>query len=158
MSPLPAGQRGMYFEEFEPGQRVVSAARTVTEADIVTFAGLSGDYNFIHTDAEASQATPFGQRVAHGILGLSIASGLVVQTGLMEGTIMAFREINNWRFTSPIFIGDTIHVEVEVKETKALPRIGGGSIVIELDVRNQKDESVMKGTWTALINSRPTAD
>jgi 3-hydroxybutyryl-CoA dehydratase len=158
MSPWPTGPRGMYFEEFEPGQRVVSAARTVTEADIATFAGLSGDYNFIHTDAEASKETPFGQRVAHGLLGLSIASGLVVQTGLMEGTIMAFREINNWRFSNPVFIGDTIHAVVEVKETKALPRIGGGSIVIELDVRNQKDESVMKGTWTALINSRPKAD
>ena len=158
MSPLPAGQRGMYFAEFGVGQSVVSAGRTVTESDIVTFAGLSGDYNQIHTDAEFSQETQFGQRVAHGILGLSIASGLAVQTGLMEGTIMAFREINNWRFSLPIFIGDTIHVVLEVKETKAMPRIGGGAIVIELDVRNQKDETVMKGSWTALIASRPEAD
>lgn len=155
MSPLPPEHRGMYFEEFEVGQRVTSAARTVTEADIVTFAGLSGDYNQIHTDAEFSKGTSFGQRVAHGLLGLSIASGLVVQTGLMEGTIIAFREVNNWRFTKPIFIGDTIHVEIEVRETKALPRIGAGSIVIELDVQNQADETLMKGTWTALIASRP---
>lgn len=155
MSPLPPEQRGMYFEEFEGGQRVSSAARTVAESDIVTFAGLSGDYNQIHVDAEFSKTTPFGQRVAHGLLGLSIASGLVVQTGVMEGTIMAFREINNWRFIKPIFIGDTIHVEIEVLETKAIPRIGGGSIVIELDVKNQSDETVMKGTWTALVTSRP---
>lgn len=155
MSPLPPEKRGMYFEEFEVGQRVISAARTVSEADIVTFAGLSGDYNQIHTDAEFSKTTTFGQRVAHGLLGLSIASGLVVQTGMMEGTIMAFREINNWRFIKPVFIGDTIHVEVEVLETKAIPRIGGGSLILELDVKNQADETVMKGTWTALVVSRP---
>ena len=155
MSPLPPAQRGMYFEEFEIGQRVVSAARTITETDIVLFAGLSGDFNQIHIDAEFSKKTPFGARVAHGLLGLSIASGLVVQTGLMEGTIMAFREVNEWKFIKPIYIGDTIHVETEVKETKALPRIGGGSIVIALDVKNQKGETLMKGTWTALISSRP---
>lgn len=155
LSPIPPEQRGMYFEEFEPGQRILSSGRTVTEADIVTFAGLSGDYNQIHTDEEFSKKTQFGRRVAHGILGLSIASGLAVQTGVMEGTIMAFREINNWRFVKPIFIGDTIHVQLEVQETKAIPRIGGGSIIIELDVKNQDDETVMKGTWTALISSKP---
>lgn len=155
MSPLPPAQRGMYFEEFEVGQQVVTAGRTVTEADIVTFAGVSGDFNQIHTDAEFSKNTPIGRRVAHGILGLSIASGLVVQTGLMEGTIILFREISHWKFVKTIFIGDTIHVVVEIKETKALPRIGGGSVVIELDVKNQDEETVMKGTWNALISSQP---
>lgn len=155
MSPLPSGKRGMYFEEFEPGQSIVSMGRTITESDIVTFAGFSGDYNQIHTDAEFSKETGFKQRVAHGLLGLSIASGLAVQTGLMEGTIMAFREINDWRFSSPMFIGDTIHVELKVREKKALPRLGGGSVIIELTVKNQRDETVMKGTWTALIMSQP---
>jgi acyl dehydratase len=145
----------MYFDEFEVGQRIVSAGRTVTETDIVLFAGLSGDFNQIHIDAEYSKTTPFGARVAHGLLGLSIASGLVVQTGFMEGTIMAFREVNEWKFSKPIYIGDTIHVETEVRETKVLPRLGGGSIVIALDVKNQKGESLMKGTWTALISGRP---
>ena len=155
MSPLPPAQRGMFFEEFEVGHRIITAARTVTETDIVLFAGLSGDFNQIHIDAEYSKATPFGARVAHGLLGLSIASGLVVQTGFMEGTIMAFREVNEWKFIKPIFIGDTIHVETEVKEVKAIPRIGGGSIVIQLDVKNQSGETVMKGSWTALIAGRP---
>lgn len=155
MSKMPNLQRGLYFEEFEVGQSLETAGRTVTESDIVLFAGLSGDYNRIHVDAEFSKTGTFGQRVAHGLLGLSIASGLVVQTGMMEGTIMAFREINNWKFVSPIYIGDTIHVVVNVKETKAIRRIGGGSIVIELDVQNQANETVMKGTWTALIASRP---
>lgn len=155
MSPLPVSPRGMYFEEFEPGQKVISAARTVTESDITSFAGLSGDFNQIHVDAEYSRNTPFGQRVAHGLLGLSIASGLAVQTGVMEGTVIAFREINEWKFIKPVFIGDTIHVEIEVLETKALRRIGGGAITISLDVQNQNGDTVMKGTWSALIASRP---
>ncbi|MBX3047738.1 MAG: hypothetical protein KIT46_08100 [Anaerolineales bacterium] len=155
MTSQTSAKRGMYFEEFEAGQRIISAARTVTETDIVIFAGLSGDFNQIHTDAEYSKNTPFGQRVAHGLLGFSIASGLLVQTGFMEGTIMAFREINEWKFIKPIFIGDTIHVEAEVKETKAIPRIGGGSIIIILDVQNQNGETLMKGSWTALIAGRP---
>jgi 3-hydroxybutyryl-CoA dehydratase len=155
MSPLPPAQRGMFFEEFEVGHRINTASRTVTETDIVLFAGLSGDFNQIHIDAEYSKTTPFGARVAHGLLGLSIASGLVVQTGFMEGTIMAFREVNEWKFIKPIFIGDTIHVETEVKEVKAIPRIGGGSIVIVLDVKNQSGDTVMKGSWTALITGRP---
>jgi len=151
-SPHP---RGLYFEEFQAGQTIVSAGRTITESDIVAFAGLSGDYNPIHTDAEFSQATPFGQRVAHGLLGLAIASGLAMRTGVLEGTVMAFREINDWKFVKPVFIGDTIHVEMEVAETKALPRLGGGAIVIRLEVKNQSDETVMKGTWTALVRSSP---
>ena len=158
MSPLPPEVRGMWFEEFEVGQKVVTAGRTVTEADIVSFAGLSGDFNQIHTDAAFSKDQPFGQRVAHGLLGLSIASGLAVQTGVMEGTILAFREINTWKFSKPIYIGDTIRVILTIKETKAMPRLGGGAVVIELDVHNQDDDTVMKGTWTALIQSKPEAN
>lgn len=154
MSPLPAQPRGMYFEEFQAGQKVITAGRTVTEADIVTFAGLSGDYNQIHTDAVYSQASPFGQRVAHGLLGLAIASGLTVQTGVMEGTILAFREINEWKFIQPVHIGDTLHVELDVLETKALRRIGGGSVSIALDVKNQNGQTVMKGIWSVLVASR----
>ncbi len=145
---------GLYFEEFQVGQKIVTAGRTIAESDIMEFAGLSGDYNQIHTDAEFSKTTPFGQRVAHGLLGLSIASGLAMRTGVLEGTVIAFREINNWKFVAPVFIGDTIHVEMEVTETKALPRIGGGSIVIALEVKKQTNETVMKGTWTALVKSK----
>lgn len=154
MSPLPTSPRGMYFEEFQPGQRVLTAGRTVTEADIISFAGLSGDFNQIHTDAHFSQTSPFGQRVAHGLLGLSIASGLTVQTGVMEGTVIAFREVNEWKFAKPVLIGDTIHVEVEVLETKALRRLGGGSVVLSLDVKNQHGDTVMKGSWTVLVASK----
>lgn len=155
MSPIPAGPRGMYFDEFQVGQRIITAGRTVTEADIVNFAGISGDYNQIHVDAVYSAGSPFGQRVAHGLLVTAIASGLAMQTGVMEGTVLAFREINEWKFIKPVFIGDTVHVVLEVKETKDLRRIGGGSVMIEVSVVNQRDEVVMKGFWTVLIASRP---
>lgn len=148
-------KRGLYFEEFEVGQEIITVGRTISESDIFNFAGFSGDYNQIHTDAEFAKDTPFGQRVAHGLLGLSVASGLAMRTGVLEGTVIAFREINNWKFIAPVFIGDTIHVEMEVIETKALKRIGGGSVGIILDVKKQSDETVMKGTWTVLVLSKP---
>ena len=154
MSDLPS-QRGMYFEEFEIGQRINTSARTITESDIVRFAGLSGDFNQIHTDAEFSKTTPFGRRVAHGLLVLSIVSGLAVQNGFMEGTILAFREVSNWKFSKPVFIGDTVHAVLEVIETKALRRLGGGSILIKIYVHNQEGDTVMSGIWNALINSQP---
>lgn len=151
-------RRGMYFEEFEVGQRILTVGRTVTESDVVTFAGLSGDYNQIHTDAEFSRNTPFGARIAHGLLGLSLASGLAMRTGVLEGTTLAFREINEWKFVKPILIGDTIHVELEVVETKAMPRIGGGMVVIAVEVVNQRQEVVMRGRWTVLVQSQPKGE
>ena len=156
MSPLPVG-KGMYFEEFVIGQKIITTARTITESDIVTFAWLSGDYNQIHTDAEFSRTTIFGQRVAHGLLCLSIASGLAMRTGMLEGTVLAFREINEWKFSRPVMIGDTIHVILNVKETKAVPRLGGGNITITLEVKNQRDETAMKGTWLVLVASQPSS-
>ena len=150
--------QGLYFEEFEIGQEVITPGRTVTEADIVTFAGLSGDYNLIHTDAEYSKTSPFGQRVAHGLLVLSIVSGLGVRTGVMEGTVMAFREINSWKFSRPVYIGDTIHAVMTVTQKKKLARLGGGAIILALDVLNQRGEVVMRGTWTVLIMSKPEQD
>lgn len=146
---------GKYFEEFEVGMNFVSPGRTVTESDIVNFAGLSGDYTQIHTDVEFSKSTPVGQRVAHGLLGLSIASGLAVRTGVLEGTVIAFREISEWKFIKPIFIGDTVRVSLSVLVTKELRRIGGGAVNIELRLLNQNDDTVMKGIWKVLVASKP---
>jgi 3-hydroxybutyryl-CoA dehydratase len=148
--------RGYYFDQFHVGEKYVSPGRTVTESDIVAFAGLSGDYNQIHVDEEYSKSTPYGQRIAHGLLGLSIASGLAVQTGIMEGTIVAFREISEWKFVKPIHISDTIHVEMEVLETKEMSRLKVGALTIGLKVINQKEDLVMKGSWLVLIAIRPS--
>jgi len=157
MNSNPSSPRGWYFDQFSTGQRISSPGRTVTESDIVSFAGLSGDYNQIHVDAEYSRSSPFGQRIAHGLLGLAIASGLAVQTGVMEGTVVAFREITEWKFVKPIYIGDTIHVEMEVLETKEFRRIGAGAVIIAMNVINQHGDTVMKGIWNTLIALRPYA-
>lgn len=146
---------GLYFEEFAVGQKITSVGRTVTEGDIMSFAGLTGDYNQIHTDAAFAATTQFGQRIAHGLLGLSIAVGLLMRTGVLEGTVLAFREIVEWKFVKPVFIGDTLRVEMEVKELKAMPRIGGGQALVALDVKNQKDETLMRGTLAVLVASKP---
>ncbi|MFN8459965.1 MAG: MaoC/PaaZ C-terminal domain-containing protein [Anaerolineae bacterium] len=145
--------RGMPFEEFEVGLEIWTAARTITEADIVNFAGLSGDFNFIHIDAESVKRTPFGQRVAHGMLVASIASGLAVQQGFIDGTTLAFRELT-WKFTRPVLIGDTIQVRIKTTETKAMPSLGGGLVTFEARVLNQHEELVHKGEWKMLIKSR----
>lgn len=118
---------GLYFEEFEIGDQVESSARTITETDVVAFASLTGDWNLIHTDAEYSAAGPFGQRVAHGLLILSIASGLAVRLGFMEDTIIAFRELD-WKFRSPVFIGDTVRLRITIQETRSMARLGGGLV------------------------------
>ena len=146
---------GLYFEEFSVGQKITSVARTVAESDILTFAGLTGDYNQIHTDAEFAKGTQFGGRVAHGMLGMSIAVGLLMRTGVLEGTVLAFREIVEWKFIKPVFIGDTLHVEMEVKELKPMPRIRGGQALVALDVKNQKNETLMRGTLAVLVASKP---
>ena len=145
---------GLYFEDFTVGQKIVTQKRVVTEDDIMEFARLSGDDNRIHTDPEFSKRMPFGKQVAHGLLGLSIASGLAWQSGIMDGTVIAFREVKEWKFVKPVFIGDTLGVELETTETKALPRIGGGSVTIVLEVKNQNDEVCHRGTWIVLIMSK----
>lgn len=146
--------RGMYFEDFKEGQRFVTAGRTVTEADVVRFAGLSGDYNLLHTNAEYAKSTPFGARIAHGLLVTAMVTGLVDRTGMLEGTTLAFREIDEWKFVRPVYLDDTIYAILDVERTRPLPRLGGGAVTIRVDVRNQKDETVMKGRWTVLMRSR----
>ncbi len=145
--------RGLYFEEFQIGSEVVSQGRTITEADIVNFAGLTGDYNTIHTDAEFAKTTPFGERIAHGMLGLSFAVGLAVQQGFGEGTTIAFTGLE-WKFKGPVRIGDTIHARFKVKQAKEVRTAGGGFVVFDVRVFNQRDEVVQQGEWTILMKSK----
>jgi 3-hydroxybutyryl-CoA dehydratase len=149
--------RGMYFEDFEVGQKVVSRGRTITEADIVNYAGVSGDFNPMHTDAEYGAETMFGQRVAHGLLVLSVAVGLGYQLGFLDGTILAFRELD-CKFALPTLIGDTVHLEAEVAELKPMARLGGGKVTLEARVLNQDDKVCQRGKWKMLIASRPAEE
>lgn len=145
---------GLFFEEFEPGQSIVSPARTITEADVVSFAALSGDWNAIHTDAVYAADHPFGQRVAHGLLIMSIASGLAMRLGFLEETALAFREIGDWKFSLPVYIGDTVRLRATVAETKPMARLGGGLVSLKVEVVNQDDRVVQRGTWSVLVKGR----
>ncbi len=147
---------GLYFEEFAVGDKATSMSRTVTESDIVAFAGLSGDYNELHTSAPYAAKTIFGKRIAHGLLGLSIASGLAFQMGFLVGTVDAFRSVE-WEFTAPIYIGDSICLEAEVSEVKAFPRLGNGRVVFKVSLMNQEGKTVQRGSWALLVRSRPKA-
>jgi acyl dehydratase len=151
-------KQGYYFEEFSPGMQFTTVGRTVTESDVVAFAGLSGDFNQIHTDAEFSRGTAFGQRVAHGLLVTAMVTGLAMRTGVLEGTVLAFREINEWKFSRPVFIGDTVHAILRVIAVKPMPRLGGGSVEIAVEVLNHRGDITMKGTWTVLVASKPTGE
>lgn len=153
MTELIYEPRGLYFEDFTIGLKLRTAGRTITEADIVNFAGVSGDYNQIHTNAAYAAGDTFGQRVAHGLLVQSIATGLAVQAGFIEGTVLAFRELD-CKFSLPTYIGDSVHVTIEVLETKPFPRLKGGNITMKYAVINQKDEAVQRGNWIMLIKSR----
>ena len=147
-------QESFYFEDYEVGQYVTSAGRTVTETDVVAFAALTGDWNPIHVDAEYAAQGLFGQRVAHGLLGLSIASGLAIRLGFMEETVLAFRELGNWKFSLPIFMGDTIRVRAEVSEMKEMRRLGGGLVTFKVQILNQDDKVVQRGSWLVLVKGR----
>jgi acyl dehydratase len=147
-------QKGLYFEEYEVGQSITSQGRTITEADVVGFAALSGDWNPMHTDAVFASEHPFGQRVAHGLLVLSIAIGLAVRLGFLEETALAFREIGDWKFSLPVYFGDTVRVKATVVATKPMRRLGGGLVTLKVQILNQDDKVVQRGTWGVLVRGR----
>jgi 3-hydroxybutyryl-CoA dehydratase len=145
---------GLYFEEFEIGDSAESVGRTITETDIVNFAALSGDWNRIHTDAEYSKEQMFGQRIAHGLLVLSIASGLAVRMGFMEETVQAFMGLE-WQFRRPVMIGDTVRLRTTIEATKEMKRLGGGAVTFKMEVLNQRDEVCQRGKWEILCKNLP---
>lgn len=146
-----------FFEDLTVGDKVISPGRTVTEADIVLFAGLSADYMPLHTDAEFSKDSIFGERVAHGLLGLIIASGLFTRTELSAGireTTLALLGINSWKFTGPIKIGDTVHVEVEVTEKRETSNPGRGIVTLKRRLVNQRGEVVQEGETPLMLRRK----
>jgi 3-hydroxybutyryl-CoA dehydratase len=134
----------MFYNEFKIDDTFLTAGRTITEADIVAFAGLSGDFNSLHMDQEYAKAGAFGQRIAHGLLILSISSGLTVQAGLTTDSIIAFYGIDKLRFVKPVFIGDTVRVKNRVIElTPKKDDETRGLITFETTVIKQQDETVL---------------
>lgn len=145
-----------YLDDLTPGQVFVTAARTVTEADVVNFAGVSGDFNPIHTDAEFAQAGAYGQRVVYGLLGVAIATGLLDRLGVFSGSAIAMLGIDDWKFTGPVFIGDTVHLELTilgVRPSQSKP--DRGVVERRFELRNQHGELVQVGRIDVLVRRRP---
>lgn len=142
--------RGLTFDEFEIGKHFISQSRTVTEADVVAFAGLSGDYNPLHTDAEFGKQTPFGERIAHGMLIAAMSTGMANWTGVFEGTTLALME-QVIRYKGAARFGDTVHLELEVLEKKPTSKPDRGVVRFATRVRNQREEVIVDGEWTLLM-------
>ena len=145
--------RGTFFSDFEVGQSFTSVGRTITEADVVAFAGLSGDFNPLHTDATFAAKTPFGQRVAHGMLSASISTGLGQTLGIFEGTTLALME-QTFAYKAPVFFGDTIRLRLTVASVKASSKGGKGVVQFQSDILKQDDTVVCAGSWTVLFRDR----
>jgi acyl dehydratase len=148
--------RGLHFEDFEPGRAFHSASRTITEADVVAFAGLSGDFNPLHTDQSFAEKTPVGQRIAHGMLSMAVATGLANQMGIFEGTTVALMQ-QTIQYRGMVRFGDTIRIVMTVKSREDWKKPTVGKVVFDVPVLNQKDEPVVQSEWTLLMARRPQA-
>lgn len=142
----------LYFEDFSVNEVRTTSGRTVTEADVVLFAGLTGDYNPIHTDAQYAATTPFKGRIAHGLLVLSFAAGLVNRLGFTEGSVIAFIGLK-WKYIKEVKINDTIYAKIKTLRKKIADE-KSGLIVFEVSILNHRDEVVQKGDWTVLLYRR----
>jgi acyl dehydratase len=147
-----------YLEDLTAGDAFTSAARTITESDVVAFAGLSGDFNPIHTDVEFARDTPYGQRVVYGLLGLSMLTGLLDRTGLFSGTAIAMLGIRDWTFTAPLFIGDTIRFRLTIVDVRRARSGDRGVVQRYFELINQRDEVVQKGHIDILVRARETVE
>jgi len=141
-----------YFDDVEVGEEYESPGRTVTESDIVLFAGLSGDYNVLHTDAELMKQSIFGERIAHGLLGLAIQAGLFTRATQAYATL-AFVGLR-WKFKGPIKIGDTIRVKARVSDKRETSKKDRGIITLERQVLNQRGEVVQDGETDVMVERR----
>ena len=142
---------GLYFDQFSVGDTWDSPGRTITEADLVIFAGYSGDFNPVHTDEEFAKTTQFGTRIFHGPGAFAIATGLESRLGIKEGTAIAFLGMT-WTLKAPVFIGDTIRVRETVAETKASSsKPDRGIVTFDVQILNQRDESCQEGQWVVMF-------
>jgi len=145
---------GRLYGEFSVGQRFITPGRTITEADIGAFAGLTGDYNPVHTDERFAAATDFGGRIAHGPLGIGIAFGLASRLDLIDGTVIALLGVR-WEFTAPMRPGDTIKALIEVAEMRPVTHPERGLVVLAFTITNQHEQTLQAGTAQLLMRRTP---
>ena len=144
--------RGLTFDQFNLGDTFISQARTVTEADVVNFAGLSGDFNPLHTDKTFAASTPFGERIAHGMLIAAMATGMANWTGVFEGTTLALMQ-QLLQYKGVVKFGDTVHLELNVAEKKTTSKKDRGVVIFDARMVNQDGEIVLDGQWTLLMRA-----
>lgn len=142
----------LFFDDVAVGQEWRSPGRTVTESDVVAFAGLSGDFNPIHVDHAFARATPYGRPIAHGLLVLSVASGLSLASPPMR--TLALLELREWHFREPVFFGDTVRVVTRVVEKVEKARGRRGEVLWKREVVNQDGKTVLEGTTRTLVEGR----
>jgi acyl dehydratase len=145
---------GMYFEDFESSGPVETGERVVTEADVMAFAQLTGDFVALHTNEEFARTTKYGRRIAHGALVFSLSIGLATQTNVFGDELIAFAGVDKLRFVAPVFFGDRIHVVKRVMERKELGP-GQGTITFESKVLNQDGKLVLAYFDKLLVKRRP---
>ncbi|ARJ37914.1 acyl dehydratase [Sporosarcina sp. P21c] len=148
---------GLFYEDFQIGDKFLSPSRTITETDVVNFAGLSGDYNLLHVDREYAKNTVFQERIAHGLLGLSISSGLFTRTELnrrMSKNLIALLGLESWKFLAPIKINDTINLEIEIVEMKETSKKDRGIVKFVRKIINQNGMVVQEGVTPMMIARR----
>lgn len=148
-------RRGLYWEDFEIGQTLVTPARTITSTDIVNFACLSGDFNEVHTNWEYCKSTPFGEPVAHGPLIYAVMGGLQYASGINDGTLLALLQVDQWKMLAPVKHGDTVHMEMTVVDKKPTSKPDRGIIKLKRQFRKQ-DGSIVQEMETTLMYRRRT--
>lgn len=147
----------LYFEDFHEGQEFLTPGRTVTEADVISFAAWTGDYNPVHTDAEFAQTTRFGERIAHGVLGVSLCLGLMSRIGVFDGSAVALLGIDGWRFRLPVLIGDTVHCRITILGTRRTSSGTTGVLQRRFELLNQRGEVVQDGRMDVMVQCRDAA-
>lgn len=143
-----------FLEDLQPGDRFTGPARTITETDVVAFAGLSGDFNPIHTDVQFANNTPYGQRVVYGLLIVSMMTGLLDRTGLFSGSAIAMLGIRDWLFVAPVFIGDTIRYRLTITDVRRTSRGDRGVVGRYFEVLNQDGTVVQAGHIDVMVRAR----
>ncbi|MFF8911383.1 MaoC/PaaZ C-terminal domain-containing protein [Streptomyces olivaceoviridis] len=144
----------LFLEELVPSSVYESTGRTITETDVVTFAGLSGDYNQIHTDTEFCKGTAYGQRVVYGVLGMSVLTGLLDRIGVFSGTAVAMLKLTDWRFLLPVFIGDTVRFRMTIKTVRQTTDGSPGTVAVGCELVNQHGRTTQRGVMYLLVRSR----
>jgi acyl dehydratase len=146
-------ETGLWYEDLEPGRAFRTGSRVVTEADIEAFAGVSGDRNPLHLDEAYARGSVFGRRVAHGVLGLSVATGLINASALTRGTLVAFLGLT-WDFVGPLYPGTEVRVELEVRSRRETSRPGRGLVVLGATLLDADGATIQEGELRLLVRRR----